>query len=81
MCCNSGLALALRHKKEDQNRSSSYDALLVAEDRAQKAGKGLHSTKETPTLRITDGNTNFRLFACFVIVDSLLVFNVVIFFS
>ncbi|KAJ3100905.1 hypothetical protein HDU97_001845 [Phlyctochytrium planicorne] len=51
-----GLGLAVRHKKDDDNRASAYDALLLAEDRAQKATKGVHSTKEPPTLRIADAS-------------------------
>ncbi|KAI9334235.1 hypothetical protein DFJ73DRAFT_853383 [Zopfochytrium polystomum] len=43
-----GLATALRHRKDDDNRSTHYDALLLAEDAAQKAGKGMHSTKAPP---------------------------------
>jgi staphylococcal nuclease domain-containing protein 1 len=46
-----GLAFVVRHKKDDDNRASNYDDLLIAEDRAQKAQKGLHSSKEPPATR------------------------------
>ncbi|KAJ3332315.1 hypothetical protein HDU76_000645 [Blyttiomyces sp. JEL0837] len=51
-----GLATALRHRKDDDNRASNYDALLLAEDRAIKAQKGLHSTKEPPVVRVNDAS-------------------------
>ena len=50
----SGLAFALRHKKDDENRSTSYDALLVAEEKAKSEGKGVHSSEEAPSQRISD---------------------------
>lgn len=49
-----GLATALRHRQDDDQRSSRYDELLAAENRANKNGKGLHSTKEAPSHRIAD---------------------------
>ncbi|KAI8622038.1 hypothetical protein BC830DRAFT_926914 [Chytriomyces sp. MP71] len=51
-----GLATALRHRKDDDNRAANYDALLLAEDKAQKAGKGLHSDKEPPVYRFVDAS-------------------------
>ncbi|KAI8851643.1 hypothetical protein BC829DRAFT_386525 [Chytridium lagenaria] len=53
-----GLAWAVRHRKDDNNRASNYDALIIAEDRAQKATKGVHSTKDAPALRIADASEN-----------------------
>ncbi|KAJ3110785.1 hypothetical protein HDU96_006267 [Phlyctochytrium bullatum] len=53
-----GLGWAIRHRKDDDNRASNYDALLLAEDKAQKATKGVHSTKEAPPLRIADASEN-----------------------
>lgn len=49
-----GLGTCLRHRQDDDQRSSSYDELLAAENRAQKNGKGLHSNKEAPVHRIAD---------------------------
>ncbi|TPX59628.1 hypothetical protein PhCBS80983_g02339 [Powellomyces hirtus] len=54
-----GLADIIRHRKDDDNRSSQYDQLLVALDRAQTAQKGIHSAKEAPLLRISDASANF----------------------
>ncbi|KNC97787.1 uncharacterized protein SPPG_06784 [Spizellomyces punctatus DAOM BR117] len=53
-----GLADVIRHRKDDDNRSSQYDQLLIALDRAQKAGKGIHSTKDAPVHRISDASSN-----------------------
>ncbi|KAJ1560830.1 hypothetical protein HK096_007044, partial [Nowakowskiella sp. JEL0078] len=41
-----GLAGVIRYKKDDDNRSSAYDQLLVAEDKAIKATLGIHSGKD-----------------------------------
>lgn len=49
-----GLATALRHRQDDDQRSSCYDELLAAENRANKNSKGLHSNKEAPSHRIAD---------------------------
>lgn len=49
-----GFATALRHKQDDDQRSSCYDDLLAAETRAIKNGKGLHSKKEAPIHRVAD---------------------------
>ncbi|KAL2918318.1 hypothetical protein HK105_202245 [Polyrhizophydium stewartii] len=49
-----GLANVVRHRKDDHNRSSAYDQLILAEERAQKASKGVHSTKELPVHRLVD---------------------------
>ncbi|KAJ3191082.1 hypothetical protein HK101_008094 [Irineochytrium annulatum] len=53
-----GLAVALRHRKDDDNRASNYDALLQAEEKAKAANKGMHSTKDVPPLRIQDASEN-----------------------
>ena len=44
----------LRHRQDDDQRSSHYDELLAAETRAIKNAKGLHSKKETPIHRVAD---------------------------
>lgn len=49
-----GLASVVRYRQDDDQRSSRYDELLTAEAQAIKSGKGLHSKKEAPGLRIND---------------------------
>ncbi|CAG8525062.1 10315_t:CDS:10 [Gigaspora margarita] len=51
-----GLAHIIRHKKDDEDRSSCYDQLLIADQKAQTNGKGVHSAKEPPVYRITDAS-------------------------
>ena len=48
-----GLARCLRHGRNDDQRSSHYDDLLTAENRAEKNKKGIHSKKES-THRVAD---------------------------
>eukprot|EP00730_Choanoeca_flexa_P019685 TRINITY_DN9622_c0_g1_i1.p2 TRINITY_DN9622_c0_g1~~TRINITY_DN9622_c0_g1_i1.p2 ORF type:complete len:879 (+),score=258.12 TRINITY_DN9622_c0_g1_i1:2861-5497(+) len=52
-----GFATALRHKSEDDQRSSAYDDLMAAETRAIKNKKGLHGNKGTEVARITEVNS------------------------
>lgn len=40
-----GYASVIRHRRDDDDRSPDYDALLLAEETAQKAGKGMWSPK------------------------------------
>ena len=49
-----GLAKVVRHRQDDENRSSRYDTLLAAETRAEKKGTGMHSKKEYPMHRVAD---------------------------
>jgi len=49
-----GLATVVRYRQGDDQRSSCYDDLLKAEDRAEKKAVGLHSKKETPIVRVAD---------------------------
>ena len=49
-----GLATVIRHRADDDQRSSVYDELLSAEARAVKNSKGLHSKKEYPLHRVAD---------------------------
>lgn len=49
-----GLATVVKYRQDDDQRSSLYDALLAAELKAQKSGKGLHAKKDTPSHRIND---------------------------
>lgn len=54
-----GLAKAVRHRQDDEQRSSHYDDLLTAEQQAEKRGAGLFST-DNGLRRIVDmtGDTN-----------------------
>jgi staphylococcal nuclease domain-containing protein 1 len=49
-----GLGTAIRYRQDDDQRSSHYDELLTAEERAKKKGVGLHCKKDKPNLRVTD---------------------------
>ncbi|KAJ3040294.1 hypothetical protein HDV00_011174 [Rhizophlyctis rosea] len=53
-----GLADIIRHRRDDDNRSPYYDQLLIALEKAQKAQKGIHSTKDAPVHRISDASFN-----------------------
>ncbi|KAI0661175.1 transcription factor [Cubamyces menziesii] len=43
-----GLATAVRHKRDDEDRSPEYDKLMAAEQAAAAEGRGLHSGKDMP---------------------------------
>ncbi|EKM54097.1 uncharacterized protein PHACADRAFT_122832 [Phanerochaete carnosa HHB-10118-sp] len=43
-----GFATALRHKRDDEDRSPDYDKLMAAEQAAAAEGRGVHSGKEFP---------------------------------
>lgn len=49
-----GLGRCLRHGRNDDQRSSHYDDLLTAENRAEKNKKGVHSKKESTLHRVAD---------------------------
>lgn len=49
-----GLAVRIRHRQDDDNRSSQYDALITAEQKAQKAEKGSFSKNLPPTVRVSE---------------------------
>ncbi|XP_065837499.1 staphylococcal nuclease domain-containing protein 1-like [Oscarella lobularis] len=49
-----GFATVIRHRQDDNQRSSKYDDLLAAESRALKNGRGLHAKKEAPIHRVAD---------------------------
>ncbi|PIK48262.1 putative nuclease domain-containing protein 1 [Apostichopus japonicus] len=49
-----GLATVVRYRQDDDQRSSHYDDLLAAEQRATKNSKGLHSKKPPPIHRVAD---------------------------
>lgn len=49
-----GLATVVRYRQDDDRRSSCYDDLLQAENRAQTKAQGLHNKKHIPTMRVAD---------------------------
>jgi len=49
-----GFATVVRYAADNDMRSSKYDELLQAEEKAKKTGKGLHDKKNTPTHRVSD---------------------------
>ena len=46
----------LRHKRDDEDRSSELDKLIVAEQTATSEARGLHSTKDVSLPRIVDAS-------------------------
>lgn len=55
-----GFAKTVRHRQDDEQRSSCYDDLLTAEQQAEKRAVGVHSTAESGLHRIVDmtGDSN-----------------------
>ncbi|KAG8680157.1 hypothetical protein FRC09_018442, partial [Ceratobasidium sp. 395] len=51
-----GLATALRHRRDDESRSSEYDKLMAAEQNALNDTRGIHSGKEIPLPRIINAS-------------------------
>lgn len=51
-----GLAQVQRHKQGDDNRSSEFDKLMAAEQKALEAKKGVHSEKDFPAPKIGDAS-------------------------
>ena len=49
-----GYATVIRYRQDDDQRSSHYDELLAAENRAQKKSVGLHSKKDAPAHKVAD---------------------------
>jgi staphylococcal nuclease domain-containing protein 1 len=49
-----GLATVVRYSADNDQRSSHYDDLLAAEDKAIKSSKGMHDKKGAPARRIAD---------------------------
>ncbi|EJD52667.1 hypothetical protein AURDEDRAFT_111290 [Auricularia subglabra TFB-10046 SS5] len=47
-----GLATALRHRRDDEDRSTEYDKLMAAEQAAVAESRGLHSGKEQVLPRV-----------------------------
>lgn len=46
-----GLGTVIRHRQDDDSRSSHYDKLLEAESKAIKSASGVHAKKDIPTHR------------------------------
>ncbi|EAU91580.2 transcription factor [Coprinopsis cinerea okayama7 len=46
-----GLASAVRHRRDDENRSPDYDKLIAAEQAAAAEQRGIHSGKDLPAPR------------------------------
>jgi len=53
-----GLATVVRYAADNDQRSSSYDELLQAEDKAIKSAKGLHDKKNAPKHKVNDMTGN-----------------------
>lgn len=53
-----GLASVIKHRRDDNNRSSYYDSLLLAEESAKALELGIHSTKDLPIYRMIDASLN-----------------------
>lgn len=49
-----GLATVVRYRQDDDQRSSHYDELLTAENKAQKSQKGIHAKKDIPIHRVAE---------------------------
>ncbi|QQP49058.1 Staphylococcal nuclease domaincontaining protein 1like, partial [Caligus rogercresseyi] len=49
-----GYATVVRYSADNDQRSSCYDDLLTAEEKALKSNKGLHDKKNLPSRRISD---------------------------
>lgn len=46
-----GLASVVRHRRDDEDRSSDYDKLMAAEQAAVSETRGIHSGKEQPAVK------------------------------
>merc|ERR1719166_519298 len=53
-----GYATVVRYVAGNDQRSSKYDDLLQAEQKAEKTGKGLHDKKNIPSHRVSDMSGN-----------------------
>ncbi|KAJ2692528.1 hypothetical protein GGH99_001674 [Coemansia sp. RSA 1285] len=51
-----GLAGVLRHRADDESRSSNYDELLVAEAKAQETKVGIHSGKPKQAAKVANAS-------------------------
>ncbi|KAJ9192278.1 hypothetical protein DTO164E3_8417 [Paecilomyces variotii] len=55
-----GYASVIRHRRDDEDRSPEYDALLAAEEAAQKEGKGMWSPKPPKVKQYQDYSENLQ---------------------
>ncbi|EXJ79829.1 hypothetical protein A1O3_08114 [Capronia epimyces CBS 606.96] len=55
-----GYASVIRHRRDDDDRSPDYDALLLAEESAQKEEKGIWSSKPPATKHYQDYSENLQ---------------------
>ncbi|OJD23863.1 hypothetical protein ACJ73_04781 [Blastomyces percursus] len=55
-----GYASVIRHRRDDDDRSPDYDALLQAEEAAQKECKGMWSSKPPTTRALQDYSENVQ---------------------
>jgi len=53
-----GLASVVRYAAGNDQRSGKYDELLMAEQKAEKSGKGMFDKKNIPTHRVSDMSGN-----------------------
>lgn len=53
-----GFATVVRYRQNDDQRSTFYNDLLVAESKAEKSQNGLHTKKDIPLQRIRDVSTD-----------------------
>ncbi|GAA6034124.1 hypothetical protein JCM8097_000707 [Rhodosporidiobolus ruineniae] len=61
-----GLLGVLRHRANDDNRSSDYDRLMAAEARAVAEQKGIYSNKDFPAPRVVDASESATKAATFL---------------
>lgn len=54
MLVEAGYASVIRHRRDDEDRSPNYDSLLLAEETAQKEGKGMWASKPPATKQYQD---------------------------
>lgn len=54
MLVEAGYASVIRHRRDDDDRSSDYDSLLLAEEAAQKEGKGMWDSKSPSVKKYQD---------------------------
>ncbi|PVV05302.1 hypothetical protein BB560_000181 [Smittium megazygosporum] len=53
-----GLGYTIRHKRDDEDRSSEYDVLLAAEASGTEKKNGVHSGKVSQVAKYTDSSNN-----------------------
>lgn len=68
-----GLATVIRYRADDDQRSSKYDLLLAAEERAKKKGVGLHSKKDPPIHRVADVSGVGYSYLCFILYEAVII--------